>query len=116
MKSITMLTLSVPTELLEAMDRKLVRGGESRSAVIRRLIEDALRVAEDREEVERWVQSYRDMPQTEDEAPWPEDSAPERLAERPPRRDGARSGGPTCLHPGGGVPFSCFRGTRCTRR
>jgi metal-responsive CopG/Arc/MetJ family transcriptional regulator len=83
MKSITRLTVAIPTELVEAMDQKLVRGSESRSAVIRRLIENALSLVEEPEATERWKQSYREAPQSEDYAPWSDDTAPERLLELP---------------------------------
>jgi len=83
MRSISKLTVTMPSELLEALDQKLVRGSESRSAVVRRLIENALSHVEDPEATERWLQSYRVVPQEGDYAPWPDDTTAQHLAELP---------------------------------
>jgi metal-responsive CopG/Arc/MetJ family transcriptional regulator len=76
-------TVSVPSELLETFDRTLVQGEESRSAVVRRLLEDALRDAQEQEDVRRYIEGYRDTPQTEDELGWSDQVVQERLSELP---------------------------------
>jgi metal-responsive CopG/Arc/MetJ family transcriptional regulator len=76
-------TVSVPTTLLRAVDEKLVNGQGGRSALVRRLLEEALREAEEREEVARYVRSYRETPQTDEEGAWTERAARERLGEVP---------------------------------
>ncbi len=63
-------TISVPSELLVALDRRLARGDESRSAVIRRLLEAAVLAAQEEEDVMRFVEGYRRDPQTEEEFGW----------------------------------------------
>ena len=84
MKSkMTRVTVSLPGALLEAADGKLAEENESRSALVRRLLEAALREAAERDDVERWVQAYRKQPQTEDEVGWMEQVALEHLAEIP---------------------------------
>jgi metal-responsive CopG/Arc/MetJ family transcriptional regulator len=67
-------TVSLPTELLDAVDQKLVKENETRSALIRRLLERALRETEERREIERYVQGYLEQPQTEAEVAWSEET------------------------------------------
>ncbi len=57
-----------------------MRHEESRSALFRRLLEEALREAEERRNVERYVLGYREQPQTEGEFGWSEAVAAEALA------------------------------------
>ncbi len=54
---------------------------ESRSAVVRRVLEDALRDIEEQEQIEQYVQGYREQPQTEDEFGWSDRGTADRLAE-----------------------------------
>lgn len=60
-------TISLPAPLLDAVDAQLTRPEETRSAVIRRLIEQALREGRERADVEQWVRSYREQPPTEED-------------------------------------------------
>ncbi|MGH2460519.1 MAG: hypothetical protein ACRDIY_16820 [Chloroflexota bacterium] len=83
MNRMTRMTVSVPTSLLEEVDRRLVKGDEGRSAVIRRLLEVALRAIEEREDVERFVRGYRERPQTEEEFGWSDAAARDGIAELP---------------------------------
>jgi metal-responsive CopG/Arc/MetJ family transcriptional regulator len=83
MKAMTRVTIRVPSELLEAIDRKLARDEEPRSAVIRRVLEAAVRDAEARQDDERYIQAYREQPQTEEEFGWADQVACEQLAELP---------------------------------
>ncbi|MDR7540005.1 MAG: ribbon-helix-helix domain-containing protein [Armatimonadota bacterium] len=76
------ITISLPTPLLEALDHKLARAGESRGAVVRRLIEQALREAQEREDVERSICGDHEHPQTEEELGWLDQVVPEALAEQ----------------------------------
>lgn len=52
MKGTAQITVTVPSELLEAVDRERAQGNESRGAVVRRLLETALRDA-DKPDIER---------------------------------------------------------------
>jgi metal-responsive CopG/Arc/MetJ family transcriptional regulator len=83
MGSISRFTVSVPTELLQTFDQKLVNGKESRSAVVRRLLEQALRDIQEQEDIARYVRGYRECPQTEEEFGWADVVAPQALAEVP---------------------------------
>jgi metal-responsive CopG/Arc/MetJ family transcriptional regulator len=76
-------TVSVPATLLEVVDQKLVHGEESRSSVVRRLLEEALREIEEREEIERYIRSYRAKAQTEEELGWSAQVVLEHLSELP---------------------------------
>ena len=82
-KSMTRVTISVPSELLEAVDQKLAQGDESRSAVVRRLIEAALRELEEQDEAQRYIRAYQEQPQTEEEFGWSDQVTLEHLAELP---------------------------------
>ncbi len=82
-KGISRFTVSVPAGLLAALDQRLTREGESRSAVIRRLIEAALRDADEQANVERYVRGYQAAPQTEEEVGLAESTVDEWLAELP---------------------------------
>ena len=83
MSAVTRFTVSVPRSLLRALDEQLVKNGESRSAVVRRLLEEALRAERERDDIERYVHGYREDPQTEDELGWSDRAAAEHLAELP---------------------------------
>jgi metal-responsive CopG/Arc/MetJ family transcriptional regulator len=77
----TRFTNTIPEELLIALVERLAHEEESRSAVIRRLVEEALREAEEREKVEQWVNAYREHPQTDEEFGWQDWAAVEALKE-----------------------------------
>jgi metal-responsive CopG/Arc/MetJ family transcriptional regulator len=81
MGSLSRLTVSVPSSLLRAVDEKLVGKGETRSAVIRRLLEEALRDAQEQADIERYVRGWQEQPMTEEELGWSDRVARERLTE-----------------------------------
>jgi metal-responsive CopG/Arc/MetJ family transcriptional regulator len=83
MTKVARFTVSVPIALLEALDDKLTAEGESRSAVVRRLLETALREVEEQEDIQRYIDGYKEQPQTEEEFGWSDQVAGERLAELP---------------------------------
>ena len=80
MKGVSRFTVSVPRELLKAVDQKLARGKENRSAVVRRLLEDALRDFDEQQEIEMYVRSYREQPQTDEEFGWSDEVTVKHLA------------------------------------
>ena len=77
------LTVTVPSALLAAVDECLVKNGESRSAVVRRLLEEAVWEARERAEDEQYIRAYREQPQTEDELGWVDQVALQIFAENP---------------------------------
>ena len=85
MKGVSRFTVSVPRELLKAVDQKLARGKENRSAVVRRLLEDALRDFDEQQESEMYVRSYREQPQTDEEFGWSDEVTVKHLAKAPRR-------------------------------
>lgn len=83
MSRLARITITVPKDLLEAAEERLGKGEPSRSALIRRIIETALREAEQREKVEQYIREYREHPQTEDEVGWGDAIAIDALKELP---------------------------------
>jgi len=77
------LTIRMPPELLEALDQKLARPGESRSSTLRRLLEAALREEPRSKEIDRYLQGYREQPQTEEEFGWSDDAMKDSLPATP---------------------------------
>jgi metal-responsive CopG/Arc/MetJ family transcriptional regulator len=77
------ITISLPRELLQDVDRRLVRHNETRSAAMRRVLQDALHDLREQEDIDRYVRSYRENPQTEEELGWADHAALERLKELP---------------------------------
>ncbi len=72
------ITVTLPAALIRALDERLVNGEGTRSAVIRRLIEQELqarevrdrREQEEREQVEQFVRAWKEQPETEEEFGW----------------------------------------------
>ena len=83
MKGTSRFTVSIPAELLEAVDKTLLKNEDSRSALVRRLFEEALSDAQEREDVDRWIQSYKDQPQTEEEFGWSDHVTIEHMKDLP---------------------------------
>lgn len=81
MSGLTRVTITVPDDLLNAAEAKLGKGEASRSALIRRIIEDALRDAEEREKIEQYIRGYREDPPTDEEFGWQDALAIEALKE-----------------------------------
>lgn len=70
MSSMSRITVTVPQELVLALDQKLTKGTESRSAVVRRLLEYALREAQEQDDIARYVKGYQEYPETDEEFGW----------------------------------------------
>lgn len=79
-RSTARLAISLPSDLVATVERELALPDESRRPLFRRLLEEALREAEERRNVERFIQGYREQPQTEEEFGWSEAVAAEALA------------------------------------
>ena len=90
------ITVTLPSELVRALDERLVNGegltGEgNRSAVIRRLIEQELRARdererreqEEREQVEQFIRAWKEQPETEEEFGWLDHAVRQYAAEEP---------------------------------
>lgn len=83
MSKLTRITVTIPTDLLEAAEEKLAKGQQNRSAFIRRVLEAALKEQEEKEQIEQFIQAYREQPQTEEEFGWQEIIAGEALEDLP---------------------------------
>lgn len=83
MTAYSRVTISLPTKLLKAVDEKLSEPDETRSAVIRRLVVDALRDIEEREQVEQFIKAYTECPETEEEFGWAEHMSLEWAKDHP---------------------------------
>ncbi len=81
MGPMTRVTVTLPADLLEALDRKIGHETHSRSELFRRLLGRALQEEEERNQVERWARGYRERPQSEEELGWVDRVAAERLGE-----------------------------------
>ena len=83
MTNLIRVTITLPGDLLEAAEARLGSDHGSRSGLIRRIIEDALRAADEREKVQQYVRGYREEPQTEEEFGWSDWALTEGLKELP---------------------------------
>jgi metal-responsive CopG/Arc/MetJ family transcriptional regulator len=66
-RRVAKVTISLPTELLTAIEHRQKERGESRSEVIADLLEAALRREREQADVERYVRGYLEQPETADE-------------------------------------------------
>ena len=64
MRRVAKITVSIPTELLEVVERHRKESKESRSEVVAHLLESALRRERERADVERYVRGYLEHPET----------------------------------------------------
>ena len=83
MNKLSRVTISLPSALLAAMDEHLAEEDETRSAVIRRLIEQALKDAKEKADIEQYIRAYREQPQTGEEFGWSDWATAESLRDLP---------------------------------
>ena len=61
------IAISIPDELLEAVEQERHSTGASRSQVFRDAVEEHLRRAKEREDVQRYIRGYQKYPETRNE-------------------------------------------------
>lgn len=61
-------TISLPADLLQAVDQRQQERGESRSEVVRHAIEELFRQERERALEEQYIRGYREHPVDEDES------------------------------------------------
>jgi metal-responsive CopG/Arc/MetJ family transcriptional regulator len=61
------ISVSIPSEVLEKADREREVIGESRSEFVLHAIQERVRRMAETESVERYVQGYRNLPETHEE-------------------------------------------------
>jgi len=81
MAKVTKIAISIPEEMLNAVEKEREESGESRSQVFRRAIELLLRQRKEQELSEQYIQAYRQMPETEEEVKAARQAAISILAE-----------------------------------
>ena len=61
------IAISLPDEVLEAVEKERLAKGESRSQFFRRAAEAQLRREKDREDIEQYIRGYQKYPETKEE-------------------------------------------------
>ena len=61
------IAISLPDEMLEAVEKERLAKGESRSQFFRRAVEEQLRREKDREDIEQYIRGYQQYPETKEE-------------------------------------------------
>lgn len=77
------IAISLPEEVLKAVEREREESGESRSQIFRRAVELLLRQRKEREMSEKYIRAYQQVPETEEEIAATRHSASTILAEEP---------------------------------
>ena len=77
------IAISLPDEVLQAVEQERLARGESRSAFFRRAVEQLLRREREREADQRYVRGYLEFPETEEEDVWVRAAGLMALAEEP---------------------------------
>lgn len=67
MRKSAKVAISLPEDILEAIEKERRARGESRSQFLRRAAESLLQQEQAHKDIERYVQSYRRMPESEEE-------------------------------------------------
>lgn len=83
MPKVTKIAISLPEEVLTAVEREREESGETRSRIFCRAVELLLRQRKEREMSERYVRAYRQVPETQEEIDAARRSASAVLAEEP---------------------------------
>jgi metal-responsive CopG/Arc/MetJ family transcriptional regulator len=77
------IAISLPQEVLTAVEKEREGSGESRSQIFRRAVELLLRQRKDRELSEQYIHAYQQVPETEEEVAAARRAASTILAEEP---------------------------------
>lgn len=77
------IAISLPEEVLEAVERERGESGESRSEFFRRAVEMLLRRRREQEMSQQYVRAYQRMPETKEEVTAAYRAASNILAEEP---------------------------------
>ncbi len=77
------IAISLPEEVLTAVERERKESGESRSQIFRRAVDLLLRQRKEREMSEKYIRAYQQVPETKEEVTAARRSASTILAEEP---------------------------------
>ena len=83
MPRISKVAISLPEEMLTAVEKEREESGESRSQIFRRAVELLLRQRKEREMSEQYTRAYQEMPETKEEVTAARRAASTILAEEP---------------------------------
>ena len=77
------IAISIPEEMLNAVEKERIESGESRSQIFRRAVGLLLRQRKEREKSELYIQAYEKLPETIEEITAARHAASAILAEEP---------------------------------
>ena len=77
------IAISLPEEVLTAVEREREGSGESRSQFFRRAVQMLLRHRQERQLSQQYLRAYQDMPETKEEVAAARHAASTILAEEP---------------------------------
>jgi metal-responsive CopG/Arc/MetJ family transcriptional regulator len=77
------IAISIPEEVLNAVEKERRESGESRSQIFRRAVDLLLRQRKEREKSELYIQAYEKLPETIEEVTAARHAASTILAEEP---------------------------------
>jgi metal-responsive CopG/Arc/MetJ family transcriptional regulator len=77
------IAISLPSEVLDAVERERDQRGESRSQFFRRAVETLLRQQQEQELSEQYIRAYQQTPETPEEVSAARSAASTILAEEP---------------------------------
>jgi metal-responsive CopG/Arc/MetJ family transcriptional regulator len=80
---VTKIAISLPEEVLTAVEREREGSGESRSQIFRRAVELLLRQRKEQEMSEQYVHAYQQVPETKEEIAAARHASSTILAEEP---------------------------------
>ena len=81
------IAISVPDEMLQAIETERRVNGETRSELFRRAVEAYLRRIQEREQDEQYIRGYQQFPETEEDLGGLETLGLEALAQEPWERE-----------------------------
>ena len=77
------IAISLPDEVYQAVEKERLANGESRSKFFRRAVEDYMRRAKQRRDVEQYIRGYQQYPETKEEVALAESTLRYVMAENP---------------------------------
>ena len=83
MSKTSKIAISLPEDVLTAVEKEREESGESRSQIFRRAVELLLRQRKEREMSEQYIRAYQEMPDTKEEVTAARRAASTILAEEP---------------------------------
>ncbi len=83
MQNTAKITISLPKDLLDTIEKEKDPAGETRSQLVRRLLQAYLRHKREREDVEQYIRGYQQYPETAEEIAFSETLLAEAFSDSP---------------------------------